>query len=206
MRTWLTLLLTGLLTLAPLGCPDDPDDDDDSGDDDAGDDDAGDDDSGDDDTASDDDAGDDDSGGGTGMLGYYGSATADADGYDGIEELYLIADKGMGEDLCRIRYEVDATAPRDDCADCMWAHDVVFEDPEVIVDVAGACAAIGYDAAAVAALSGTTRSQGYAEEYFGHADVIMVFDGGTWSVVSFATWDHGSHLFEYDWEVGYESY
>jgi hypothetical protein len=201
MRPWLPTLLTLLLALSFTGCTTDPDDDDDT----AGDDDTGDDDTGDDDTG-DDDSGDDDTAANTGMFGYLGDATASDAGYDGWEELYLIAEKGLGDDVCRVRYDVDATAPRDDCADCMWAHDVVVSNPQVTLDVDGACAAIGYDAAAIAALDGTTKSYGYAEEYFGHADVIMVMVKGEWSAVSFATWDDGSENFLYDWEVGFEGY
>ena len=204
MRPWIPITLLLLLTVPWLGCPPD-DDDDDSGDDDTGDDDTGDDDTGDDDSG-DDDGGDDDTGGEPGMFGYEGDATAGASGYDGWEELYLIAEKGLGDDVCRIRYDVHDTAQRDDCDGCMWAHDVVISNPTVTLDVDGACAAIGYDAAGVAALDGTAKSYGYYEEYFGHADVIMFFGKKGWEVGSFATWNHQTEHFQYDWEVGFEVY
>ena len=160
----------------------------------------------DDDSAADDDAGDDDTGGTFGLFGYAGQATADAVGYAGHEELYLIGDGGAGDDLCRIRYELTRVAPREDCEPCEWAFDLVASAPEVVAESGPGCTALGYDAAGLAALDGALREYGFTFEYIGHAAVLMVHGDGGWEAVSFATWSPETGAFSYDWDVGYEEY
>ncbi len=197
-RLWVWVLALGI-----AGCPAD-DDDTGSGDDDAtSDDDTGDDDTGDDDYTGDDDttSGDDDA-----LYGYLGEAVVDPlTGYDGHEDLYYIADSGAGADLCRVRVTLTSTAVRDDCADCEWAFDLHAEDPQVIAESAVGCAGVGVDEAAIDALA-VPRGYGYAREYFGHNDVLMVEQKGVWTAVNFADWNEGSGALAYDWEVGYHSY
>ena len=188
------LLLALVLGLAVGGCP--TDDDDDAADDDTGDDDF----SGDDDTTGDDDTG------GTALYGFLGESEVDpAAGYDGHEDLYFIADSGAGADVCRVRVSLTSTAERDDCTDCEWAFDLLGADPVVVAESSVGCAGVGYDGAAIDALAGA-RAYGFAREYFGHNDVLMVEQEGIWTAVNFADWNEGSGVLTYDWEVGYQSY
>jgi hypothetical protein len=189
-RTW--LIPVACLVLA--GCP--PDDDDTAGDDD--------DTTGDDDATDDDDStGDDD---GNALYGYLGEAVVLAgSSYDGHEDLYYIADSGAGDDLCRVRVALVSTTPRDDCADCEWAFAVTATDPQVVADSSVGCAGVGVDGDVIAGLAGE-RGYGFAREYFGHTDVLMIDQQGIWTAVNFAVWSEATGELNYDWEVGYQGY
>ena len=210
------LLLTLLLTVLWIACPAcNGGDDDDVADDDVADDDTGDDDTtagDDDDTVADDDTGDDDSAAPIALAGHSGEAIVDETSYDGWEELFIIADEGDGEDLCRIRYDLDSVAPRDDCdlplGDCAWGHDLVLSDVVIVAESDVGCAGFGYDATALAALEEGEVSYAYIPEYSGHPDVMAMYDeaGAAWQVVAFASWDAGSGAFAYTWEDGYPTY
>jgi hypothetical protein len=179
--------------LVLAGCP--QDDDDTAGDDDI---------SGDDDTAGDDDStGDDD---GNALYGYLGEALVHTgDSYDGHEDLYYIADSGAGADVCRVRVDLISTAPRDDCADCEWAFAVTAFDPRVMAESSVGCAGVGVDGDVMVGLTGE-RGYGFAREYFGHTDVLMIDQGGIWTAVNFAVWSEATGELSYDWEVGYQGY
>jgi hypothetical protein len=143
---------------------------------------------------------------GTGLLYWEGEATVTGDTYDGHEDIALLADKGMGNAVCRIRYAVTSTALRSDCGDqCLWAFDVVLGPAEVLTDT-GACGAAGYDEAAVAALEGTSRAYGYIDDYIGHAAVLMVDLGEGWEVADYAAWTDTQGGLSYHWEQGYTAY
>jgi len=209
MRDLILALMLTAIWLAVPAC--NGSDDDDVADDDVADDDVADDDTGDDDTG-DDDTGDDDTSEPMALKGHVGEAIADAATYDGWEELFFIADGGEGDDLCRIRYDLDSVAPRDDCdlplGDCAWGHDLVLSDVEIVAESDVGCAGFGYDAAALAVLEEGEVSYAYIPEYSGHPDVMAMYDeaGAAWQVVAFASWDEGSGAFNYDWEDGYEAY
>lgn len=144
---------------------------------------------------------------GSGLVGRIGTATADASSYDGTEEWYLISEDGKGEDVCRIRTTLtNVGAPRTDCADCLWAHDLVVSAPEIIAESGPGCAVFGYDASTIGDLDGTTVSYGYIPEYYGHAQVLAVDDGTRWNVVTFAAWDDATSAFSYDWQDGIQEY
>ena len=187
---WLAVA-AGLLL---AGCP--PDADADSGDDDA---------RGDDDThGADATTGDDDDG--RALHGFAGEATVIAEAsFDGHEDLYYIADDGAGADICRVRVALTSTTPRDDCADCEWAFAVTAADPQVVTESAVGCDGVGIDDAAIADLAGE-RGYGFAREYFGHNDVLMVEQQGVWTAVNFALWVEATGALSYDWEVGYQPY
>jgi len=213
MRDVLLILLLTATWIAIPACK--GDDDDDVADDDAADDDAADDDTtaGDDDTTADDDtSGDDDTAPPQALAGHLGEAIVDETSYDGWEELFFIADQGDGEDLCRIRYDLDSIAPRDDCdlplGDCAWGHDLVLSDVVVVTESDVGCAGFGYDTAALAVLEEGEVSYAYIPEYSGHPDVMAMYDeaGSAWQVVAFAAWDETSGDFSYEWEDGYEAY
>jgi len=190
LRTIPMLLLGLLLTACPT-----TQDDDSAGDDDAGDDDAGDDDAGDDDT------------GPEGLLGRSGTATVSVSSYEGTEDLYFTKDYGEGEDICRIRYALSTVAVRDDCQDCAWAFDLVLGKPELIAETDPGClATVGVDGTTLAGLEGTEVTYGYNPDYFGHIQVLLVYQGGEWISAGHAEWESTSGAFTYDWQDGYHPY
>lgn len=142
-----------------------------------------------------------------GAGGRLGAATANADGYVGTEDWYFIADRGEGEELCRVQLSLASTAARADCADCAWAWDLEVTDAALLVEAAPGCTpTLGLDSADLSGLVGQTVSYGYAPDYFGHAQVLMVATGGAWAAATFATWDEDSGAFAYDWETGFYAY
>lgn len=133
-----------------------------------------------------------------GALIFQGEATVHTS-YMGSERLVFKADSGSGEVLCQLLYGIEGATPRTDCDECDWAFDVVVGPVQVEADVDGACEAIGYGQAARDAMAGSTRGYGYIAEYFGHAPVLVVDDGG-WNPVSYASYDETSGLLAYDWQ------
>ena len=140
---------------------------------------------------------------GTGLLTLLGSATVDST-YVGTEEIRFAPTTGGAQTLCAIVVPVAATAARTDCADCQWAFDVVLGAPTVHTDTA--CAAAGYDTAAIDALEGTVRGYGFADEYLGHAEALLVLQDDAWEPVSFADWSTETGQLSYAWEQGYLPY
>ena len=52
-------------------------------------------------------------------------------------------------------------------------------------------------------LKGSELGYGYNEEYYGHAQVLMVYSG-SWSAATFASMS--GTTFSYDWELAYITY
>lgn len=128
--------------------------------------------------------------------------------YSGSESVYLTADKGDGDVLCEVHYDLASVAVRDDCQElgyvCTWAFDLRVSNVTVTVDAE--CEVAGYDSAALAALDGSTVSYGYIPEYFGHAPTLMVESGGVWSPVAYASHDESTGAFLYEGISGYIKY
>jgi hypothetical protein len=219
MRTHWNWLAVAILGAALAGCPGDDDDDDtgdddtsaaddDTGDDDTGDDDTGDDDTGDDDTGDDDTGDDDTTTTGTGLFGRSGTATAGPGAYTGSEDLYLVAEKGAGDDVCRVRYDLTTTAVREDCADCDWAHDLERANATALAWEHADCGTLlGIGSDDVSVLDGTAVSYGYIDEYFGHASVLSEYTANLiWEVVGFASYDASGGTLVYDLEDGFIGY
>ena len=138
-----------------------------------------------------------------GLLSWVGDATI-GDGWEGSESVRFVAQSGLGDTLCDVRYPVTSLRVRDDCADCVVAYDVVFGAPEVLTDTA--CAAAGYDAATIAAGEGEERAYGFALDYVGHANVLMRYEDERWQAVSFVDWNEAKERIVYNWEQGYVEY
>lgn len=145
-------------------------------------------------------------GGGTGtdggattpaLLRAVGEATVGSAGYQGTERLELVLDKGQGDVVCAIEVPVQDTAPRSDCSQCTWAYDLSGGEATVSLDER--CADAGLDAASASA---RPRSYGFAQEFIGHSDVLMVDLDDRWQGVAYAGWDQGSGAFSYTWELG----
>lgn len=130
------------------------------------------------------------------LRAWLGEATV-GDGYAGTEAVVVWADGGVGAELCRVEYPVVSTGARADCADCLWAYDVVFGEPTV--SVAEGCGAAGVEPAA---FEGERRAYGLALDYLGHAHALMMDRGGAWTPVAFAEWDDTTGSFGYRWEQG----
>ena len=203
--SWIALALA--LGLALVGCPSGDDDDDDAtaDDDDAtadDDDDATADDDDDDTTADDDD--DDDTAERIGLSGKSGEAVALDGDYTGTEEMYFVADDGNGEDVCRIRYELNTVAERFDCESfaeaCIWAYDLVVANPAVVAESDVGCEGVfGLDEGGVAALDGGEISRGYIR-YMGHTWVLLEQQPDeTWTPFCNAVWDEVTGEVEYNW-------
>jgi hypothetical protein len=136
-----------------------------------------------------------------GLLVRTGTATADIDGYTGVETWTFTADRGNGALLCQASYALTSTAPRSDCSTCEWAHDIVISGAEVELDEDGACAvAIGADAETIASWNGEVRSYGYDDAYFGHQSVLLVDDGTGWHTSTYA--DYTEPDLSYQWVDG----
>jgi len=154
----------------------------------------------------DDTSGDDDDVATRAVLSYEGSAQIDQGSYVGTEDLVLVSDEGMGDELCRVSYTLTSTAERDDCSACSWAFDLVVSGPAITAEAGVGCAAFGYTTADITSLDGSTRAYGYAEEYVGHANMLMVHDGSLWQGLSFATFDEPSGGLSYGWDDAYVTY
>lgn len=141
--------------------------------------------------------------GGTGLLTRVGQATVGSS-YNGTEEIRFAPTAGDAQALCSVVVPVTAAGARSDCADCLWAFDVVLGAPTVSIDTA--CEAAGYNAQAIAALEGSVRGYGFADEYLGHAEALLVLQDGAWEPVSFADWSAETGLLSYEWEQGYLPY
>jgi len=138
-----------------------------------------------------------------GACGVMGEVIVKGQEYEGFEEHYLIGDEGMGEDLCRVRFDLVLVGePPVPCDMCSFSLMLEKRDPLTITDVGGTCAgsALGLDAEAITALNGVRVSYGYAPEYWGHASVLVQLDveKGEWEAVTFSTWDEAAGALFYD--------
>ena len=147
-----------------------------------------------------------------GLQGYSGQATAGLDGFEGSEDMYLIAEEGDGDDICRIRYELKDTDSRPDCPDaghsgCLWAWEVSVSAAAIVAESGIGCAgAFGVTADSVSELDGTSFGLGYNPDYYGHAAVMVRDPGDGWFVASFAIWDEDTGSFTYQWDQGFVQY
>jgi hypothetical protein len=140
-----------------------------------------------------------------GVSGQRGTATV-GDTYTGTDERYFVADRGRGEDVCRISYAVDSVGARTDCigdaAPCDWAFDVVYGAAQLLAESGAGCLGVGID---LTAIEGSTAGYGYVDDYYGHTSVLMVVDeSGAWNPATFASFNRGA--LEYDWEYGLVDY
>jgi hypothetical protein len=147
-----------------------------------------------------------------GACGERGMATANAAGYDGTAEFYIIGDAGLGTDVCVVSFDVkrSAAAPAG-CMDpttsaaCAWAHTVAFSNPTIVTNIGGACDASDsvppLDAAGRAQIAAATVGRGFSK-VAGHGDSLMKYDGSKWTVVGHASWDEASSQFGYDIRTG----
>lgn len=153
-----------------------------------------------------------------GVCGLRSQGTVTTDSYDAYEEYYLLGDEGFGEDLCVVRFDVkrvgEGPAGCDQFAgqkeECQWTHLVEYGNPEVVLDIDGACAnsELGLDSEAIAGLDGKRMAYGYVFEYQGHNSVIMTYDEETsvWTPLVNAGWSEESGALQFDRRDGFCGY
>jgi len=185
--SWLRALAPALLLLLfAVACDADAPDDDDSAD-----------------TDDDDDAGDDDdSSGDIALVVLEGHATADAGDYSGTETYTVVAEQGQGDILCAIRYDWNPITPRDDCEACLWAWDLEASGAVMTAESGVGCAGAGVSPSQ---FEGEGRAHGFAVEYIGHADVLMVWLEESSEAVAFAGYVPKTGELYYEWETGYQT-
>lgn len=153
-----------------------------------------------------------------GVCGLRSEGTVTVDDFETYEELYLLGDEGFGEEVCIIRVDVvrvgEAPAGCDEMAgqqdECLWTHQVEYQNPEVVLDEDGACANsdLGMDAAAIAALEGQQLGYGYVFEYQGHNSVLMTYseERAAWEAGVNAGWTESTGAFQFDRRDGFCDY
>lgn len=140
--------------------------------------------------------------------GERGSATASTTAYDGTAEFYIIGDRGLGDEVCVIRFDVKRTgAAPANCVDpttsaaCSWSHQVTFTNPTVVTNTNGACDASdsvpALDAAGIAKIDNSSIGRGFSK-VAGHGDSLMKYDGTKWTVVGHSSWNETSSMFDYN--------
>jgi hypothetical protein len=147
-----------------------------------------------------------------GACGERGMATANAAGYDGTAEFYIIGEAGLGSDVCVVSFDVKRTAAAPaGCVDpttsanCNWAQTVAFSNPMIVTNIDGACDASDsqppLDAAGRAQIAAATVGRGFSK-VAGHGDSLMKYDGSKWTVVGHASWNETSGNLGYDIRTG----
>ena len=137
--------------------------------------------------------------------------------YEGTEDFYILSEEALDEGLitpdpenlvCLIRLDVarsgDGAAG---CVDldampCEWSQEVELTNPEVIIDVDGACAGseIAWNTAWRGEIDGSRESYGYVDMYEGHSSVVLRYSEAmsNWAVLGTGFWDPMTG------ELGYE--
>ena len=144
-----------------------------------------------------------------GVCGQRGRSTVDASRFEGYEEFYIIADRGFGDDICVVRFDVkrvgDAPAGCDDPTadvDCLWTHSIEYSNPQIMIDVDGVCAKSQrkLDAAEIDAIDGSRAAYGFVSEFAGHNSVLMKYDDAKmmWNAQGNATWDESASALRFD--------
>ncbi|MEE2751456.1 MAG: hypothetical protein VX519_08490 [Myxococcota bacterium] len=148
--------------------------------------------------------------GSTGLTGLQGRAVQALVGdgsFEGHEEVYFVSESGMGADVCRFRYALSSQGVRQDCDSCDWAFDLTVSGVELLFEEEPGCLeTLGTDSSGLGSLEGQVVSYGYTEEYFGHAQVVLMEVGTAWAAVANAAWDPATGAFSFDWREGYVEY
>lgn len=139
------------------------------------------------------------------------SADGGVTSYEGFEEQYILTNADDPEDVCRVRYEVHAVGePEVSCEVCEWDVLVEMSNPQVVLDLGGACANsdLALDDAAIASGAGRRVAYGFAREYVGHASILMRYNdaSGQWEALTTANWNQSESTLKYNRRDGICSY
>jgi hypothetical protein len=152
-----------------------------------------------------------------GACGLRGQSTVNATTFEGYEEFFIISDRGLGDDICVVRFDVkrvgEAPAGCDDPTadvDCLWTHLIERSNPTTVKDVDGVCANSQrkLDAAAIDELDGSRVAYGFVSEFAGHNSVLMKYDDAMakWDAGGNATWDEQASALRFDRRDGICNY
>ena len=120
--------------------------------------------------------------------------TVTLDSFVTVETRILVADGGLGDNICEVQFDVNrVSAGQAGCDECEWTHTVQYSNPVVLTDVDGVCgnSERGLDEAAIAEIDGSEVSVGFAAEVQGHGGALMTYDPATetWFYNGSASWD-----------------
>jgi len=133
--------------------------------------------------------------------------------YDAAKSVCYDLD-GPLDAFCRVLTDVESTAVRTDCKDCNepdwitklpgFAFDLEVSNAQITAETGPGCSVF---LSSVADLDGSTMSYGYTSDYFGHAQVLFMYnpDSG-WEAQNFAHWENKTGEFGYNWPLGTVSY
>jgi hypothetical protein len=152
-----------------------------------------------------------------GVCGRRGMSTVNATSFMGTEEFYILADRGFGDDICVVKFDVkrvgEAPAGCDDPAadvDCLWTHQVEYSNPMKTTDVDGVCAnsQLGLTAAKLDEIDGSRASYGFVSEFAGHNSVMMWYDASksAWDAFGNATYEEQAGALRFDRREGICNY
>ena len=135
-----------------------------------------------------------------GLRHFTGGATVvPSERYTGWEAFHFTDERGQGEDLCRVRYDLVSLGARTDCPDCTWAFDLEARGAAVEPRGDPGCEELGITAME---FEGAQYAYGFAASTGAYQDVLMYQVGGYgWYPVSWASWDDPD--FSYDWPMNY---
>lgn len=140
----------------------------------------------------------------TGVCRVYGLATAEQGSVEGVQEYYLKGDEGLGDVLCRVRFDLGTAGelPATECTDCVWTAAVELTNPTIVEDVDGTCAAseLGFDQEKLDEMNGLRFAWGWVFEYAGHSSVLMQYDENSdeWKPLGTADWNEEKKELWYD--------
>ena len=144
-----------------------------------------------------------------------GTATTTA--YTATEEFYILSEEAVDDGrvdnpvpedmMCRIRFDVTRAGPAPaGCQDldldpCLWTNEVEYSNPEVLIDVDGACARseINWDMDWVMEMDGSRVSYGYIDMYESHDSVVMEYSTTTsmWEELGRSYWNPDTGEFNF---------
>jgi hypothetical protein len=144
-------------------------------------------------------------------------ANATTTAYTGTEEFYILSQEAVEDGrvddpvpadmLCRIRFDVSrAGAAPAGCQEpngdpCAWTNEVEYSNPEVLIDVDGACARseIGWDMAWIMETDGSRVSYGYIDMFKSHDSVVMTYSTmtSTWIELGRSYWNPDTGEFNF---------
>lgn len=158
-----------------------------------------------------------------GICEQHGHATVTTSTFAGYEDFFIWSEEIVssggrleepmeGDLVCRIRFDVSRVGPAPaGCVDlddvpCEWTHTVEYSNPQVLIDVDGACgkSEVGWNQAFIDGMNGSRVSYGYLLTFLGHDETLYTYSEttGEWIEFARAYWDETTGAFEYVLRLG----